>query len=938
MACGTGKTLIGRWHAQAIDAQHTLVLVPSLALVAQTLREWRSCTGNVATGWSFRALVVCSDPTTTAGAAERELEDDGIEPTTSTWDQVSARVTTDPAVVARFLNETPRNSVTPTVVFSTYHSSPVVAQAQARSEVTFDLAICDEAHRLAGAASKAFTTILNAQAIVARKRLFMTATPKILAVAGAGDISMDNPEIFGPVAHTVSFSEAIQAGLLTDYRVLVATEATNDPTYAPAAALIRAIDDYGVRRVLSFHGRVAKAAAFTDGVNELDTTPAGTVVRARHVSGKLRAVHRANHLHWLGDAAPDEARVISNARCLSEGVDVPAVDGILFADTRSSIIEIIQAIGRVLRPAPGKTVGTIVLPVAVPEDCDEDTMLSLSAFAQVWAVLRGLRAHDQRIAAALDSVTRDVADDMAHDSHHKGGYRIPGVEFVFPDHLTPPDLHLRIVAEAGSIWQRNLALATTWARAHNGKLLPRAVLVPYGDVVISLGEWAEQQRILHRRGLLDTERARQLEQVPGWVWDKNEARWWATHKILQTYVDEHGTVADHPAGESRFKGMYDAEQPRRHLGIWMAAQRQAYRLGVLPPPKADALQQLPGWVWNAGLPAVDVDMIEALRVFVEFEKHADVADDHLEDGLRLGAWCWAVRRRRWTDHLAPALYDEIMAATPSKFRSDQRFNWHKNETLWRIAYFALRQYTDREGTATPSGKHHEQLPDTDVGLAQWCALQRLRKRRSELPAREVELLEALPGWRWEIDLQRVEASPPIDLPSGKHGTAMAYQRHGCRCIECLEWRRASDRDRLAKRRAHFDDPVDAAPVRQHLLTIEAKIVAQHSGDSNRNGRPLVATASGVSLGVIRKIMRGVDPGPTFELIDDLKARGFGSHWIARELGYESGGIQITRDQQLAARIADAIVRLHADVGDLVMPPTSATQRRPSLAQLREQAA
>lgn len=972
MACGTGKTLVGRWHAQATDAHHVLVLVPSLGLVAQTLAEWRAATGQKSTGWRFRALVVCSDPTTAEGIAERQFDEDGdaIAITAKTWDQVAAKVTTNPGDVARFLNDQSDPGL-PRVVFSTYHSSPAIAEAQRSAPDGFDLAICDEAHRVAGAPSSAFSTILDDRKIIARRRLFMTATPKILAVTANGP-SMDDPILFGPVAHTISFSEAIEAGLLSDYRVLVATERTDDATYAPAAALIRAVDDYGLRKVLSFHGRVAKAEAFARGINQVDRTPAGRQIIAQHVSGTMRTSARLERLHWLGEhqAPADQTRIVTNARCLSEGVDVPSVDGILFADTRTSVIEIIQAIGRVLRPAPGKTIGTIVLPVAVPEDTDDATVLGLSEFGQIWTVLRALRAHDQRLATDFDQLTRDV-ERNSWRVDHRGGFRIANVEFTFPDSLQPLDLYLRLADEVGSQWERFYARAETWFAANPGKLMPRSARALDGRQ--GLGEWAHGQQTLHRRGLLDNERATRLEQLDGWVWDKEIARWWRTHQQLIGYAAEHHTVAEPETGESRFTGIYASTTPRRHLGVWMAEQRQAYRLGTLPAEQSAALEALPGWAWDADLPDGDVAMVEALRVFTEFEKHAKVPDDHLEDGLRLGAWCWAVRRRRWTFNLAPALLDEILAATPSKFRIDERFDWEKNESLWRTSYFALKQYADREGSSVPPNTHKEHLPDTTVGLGAWAALQRFKHRRGELDDRKVQLLEAMPGWTWEVDL-RDPAGEPVELPpTSRHGTPGAYSNHGCRCEDCLTWRRTSDLTRLAEKNKP-GDPVDAGPVREHLLSLEATVI-DTSGDSTRNGRPLIADLAQVALGQVRRIMKGaevterawaerimeistdqvlaamnqtgsrgrataasnnrLDPGPTFELLDDLNARGFGPHWIGRELGYTSGGLQIRRDRQVSARIAAAVERLHADVGDLVMPPMSPLDRRPTLNQLRE---
>lgn len=977
MACGTGKTLVGRWYAETSESTRVLVLLPSLGLVAQTLREWRR--SNRGSQWRFRALVVCSDPTTAAGAAER-LEDE--TPDQGEWDDVDAEVTTSPSRAANFMTQAPP-ATGAQVVFSTYHSSPVVAAAQRmvnasmESETVFDLVLADEAHRLAGQPSEAFTTVLDARQIVARRRLFMTATPRVYG--GEQGFSMDDPHVFGPLAHTVTFSDAITAGLLTDYQVVVIGRhhadpgSTANPIDLVAASVLQAIDQHGLRRILTFHGRVSKAQAFAAGLDGRVTSQ-GTSVAARHVFGAMPAIKKLEVLEWLagdrpqlapgavdgGSAETEEARIVSNARCLSEGIDVPAVDGVVFADQRSSVIDIIQAIGRVLRPSPGKSVGTIVLPVTVEPGADMDTELSLSAFAPVWTVLRALRAHDHQFDAELIAMHRAQLRRRGDDTPVS---KPPRLRFDLPPDIALPEIELRLADETGSTWDRNLLLLEQWMEENPHRLMPRLMKVAYGDKEIGLGEWAEQQRIARRRGVLRQERADRLAQIPGWVWDKSAARWEATVDKLRAYASEHGTIAENPTGESRFTKMKDAETPSRDLGVWMATQRQAYRLGTLSTDQIETLEELPGWRWDAGLSTTDIDMVEALREFVEFEKHADVPEDHCEGGLRLGAWCWAIRRRRWTGTLAPALFDEIRAATPSKFRAGH-FEWAKSETQWRIGYFAVRQFADREGAATPTASVVEELPDTTVHAGQWAALQRMHYRRGLLDPRHAELLEALPGWQWERQLTRVEAQPPVELPPGlTHGSPGAYgPDHRCRCGDCLEWRRSSDVARLAKARDRIVDPVPAEEARSHLEELEAAGVK----------RGTLVTVSGVPLGAIRKVAKGtlrmerdhrdrllattleacradeslagsrgrtrsagsekVDSAPTWVFLDDLEQRGFGITWVSRELGY-AGALQVKRGRRVSRRIHEAIRDLYMRVGDRQMPELPKNARRPSLAEL-----
>jgi predicted helicase len=555
MACGTGKTLVGRWHAQAIDALSAVVFLPSLALLAQTLGEWRRVHR-----WPFEALVVCSDPSTAAGAAER-LTDDGetADVDRPYWATVRARVTTSAQAASRFL--TRRVDGRRKVVFSTYHSAPVVAAAQADSRTVFDLAVCDEAHRLAGRPRDAFRTVLDRRAVVARKRLFMTATAT--TVDGDDVNSMDDARLFGPVAHTVSFGDAIAAGLLADYQILVIAGHTGQrahdqrgPGTLPGA-LLAAVDEHGIRRLLTFHSRNAKADAFAQVLDAVHT-PGGHFVRARHVNGQLPAAARAETMRWLGRAQDGQVRVVTNARCLTEGVDVPSVDGVLFADPRNSVTDIIQAVGRVLRPAPGKTHGTVIVPVTLPDDGDDDTALAVSAFSQVWAVLKGLRAHDSRLGEEIDRAARTVVGGRMYA--RRGSERI---RFVVPDGVDEAILQLRLVQEVGCAWERFYLTAQDWAHSHPERRLGRNT----SHRSVGIGEWACKQRSARSHGQLSAERIRRLEQIPNWYWNRGDADWADTYAVLAAFAAAHGTLTDNDHGESVFAGLYSRGANRRRLGV-----------------------------------------------------------------------------------------------------------------------------------------------------------------------------------------------------------------------------------------------------------------------------------------------------------------------------------------------------------------------------------
>jgi superfamily II DNA or RNA helicase len=432
MACGTGKTLTGLWIHEKLKSRRTLLLVPSISLVQQNLREW----GRHARD-DFDCLVVCSDESV---ASDRD------DPALRYIAELGIDVTTDAKQIGKFLAKRRRR---PAVVIATYHSSDRVSAGQKRARQSFDLALCDEAHRLVGGLDKRFATVLDDRRIQAKRRLFMTATPRYFtqrARERAADqdlelASMDDVVKFGPEFHVLKFYDAINASppLLTDYRVvvigvtskevaawvdegkLVRTKhgaETDARTLAAQIGLAKAIREYDLRRVITFHRSIQRAARFVDDaraeslpsiVNTLrpSSRPSGRLW-ARHISGETPASRRASMLRALAELPDGTRGLISNCACLGEGVDVPALDGIAFIDPKSSMVDIIQAVGRVIRLSADKQVGTILIPVFIDQTGDAEHALEQSAFDPVWQVLKALRAHDQRLADELDQLRTSI--------------------------------------------------------------------------------------------------------------------------------------------------------------------------------------------------------------------------------------------------------------------------------------------------------------------------------------------------------------------------------------------------------------------------------------------------------------------------------------------------------------------------------------------------
>ena len=571
------------------------MLVPSLSLLGQTLREW---VGNAAA--PFETLPVCSDDTV------RQAESDAL--VASTLD-LGFPSTTDPAAVRAFVAQRG-----PRVVFATYQSSPVIAAALQGTNLSFDLVIADEAHRCAGKVKGAFATVLDNAKIPARRRIFLTATPRVYTArvvqeAREDDLdvaSMDDEAVFGPVCYRLTFADAITQDLLSGYRVVIvgiddpryrayATKGrlvtldgqtqTDARTVAAHIGLAKAMQTYDLTRVISFHGRVKGAAAFAKALPAViewmpsRERPSGRVW-AEAVSGAMSSGDRSTRLERLRAVTDGERGMLSNARCLGEGVDVPTLDGIAFIDPKQSQVDIVQAVGRAMRKSPGKTLATIVIPVFVDGDADGEAALEKSAYQGIASVLRALRDHDAVLADELDAARRDLG------ARPTSRVKIPSkVVLDLPlrlDTAFSAAIQARLIRLTTSGWEEGYGHLTTYVQAEGDAQVPKSYRTPEG---YRLGNWVGVQRTT--KDSMSVERRERLEALDGWVWDTKDAAWEEGFGHLTTYVQAEG----------------DAQVPKSYrtpegygLGQWVSGQRGGK--DTMSAERRQRLEALTGWVWN----------------------------------------------------------------------------------------------------------------------------------------------------------------------------------------------------------------------------------------------------------------------------------------------------------------------------------------------------
>ncbi|MBY6164845.1 DEAD/DEAH box helicase family protein [Pseudooceanicola nitratireducens] len=460
MACGTGKTFTSLKIAEELVGRggRVLFMVPSLALMSQTVREWTNDTDT-----PLRSFAVCSD----AQVGKRRVSNDDVAEIDA--HDLAFPATTNPARLVEKAGATDPERMT--VVFSTYQSIGVLSDAQKQGLPQFDLIVCDEAHRttgatLAGDEESNFVRIHDDANVAGRKRLYMTATPRIFGdgVKTRADeesavlASMDDEALYGKTLLHKGFGWAVQKGLLSDYKVIVLAmdeglvsasvqkrlaDENSELDLDDATKIIGcykaltkqdlqqdiAFDPQPMKRALAFCKSIAASKLIRDefanvvaeytGDDALieDDAPADPDrldIEIEHVDGTFNAKSRNQLLDWLkADAEGNTARILTNARCLSEGVDVPALDAIMFLHPRKSLIDVVQSVGRVMRRAEGKKMGYVILPVGVPAGVEPEVALKDNErYRVVWQILNALRAHDERFDGTINqaSLGQDVSD------------------------------------------------------------------------------------------------------------------------------------------------------------------------------------------------------------------------------------------------------------------------------------------------------------------------------------------------------------------------------------------------------------------------------------------------------------------------------------------------------------------------------------------------
>jgi superfamily II DNA or RNA helicase len=719
-ACGTGKTLVAVYAALRLcRAGIIAVACPSLDLVAQTLRVW------LGTGVAVHVLAVCGD--------------DSVTDSTTRVADLPCTVSTDATEISRWLRSVPAGELG--LVMVTHASVQVLGKGLLQAGTALSVLVVDEAHHTAGWTGKYNALIHHDQHLPARRRLYLTATPRRLVKrhSHAGDdlMSMDDKDLFGPVLYEYLFSRAIADGWLDDYRILAvgvtSSEALSilreaDPNavtnhheaplrvVATQAALIRAATEFGLRRIVVFTSRVAQSREFartlprTLAMLPEQDRPKGPLSVA-HVDG-TQSIHQRNlALSRLADPPGGGWSVVVNARCLQEGVDVPAVDAVVYTQPKESPVDIAQSAGRGVRRNPeGSGIATLLVPVLLPDDPDD-----LSADATEWAttlqVLRAMRSHDGDIATELDAQRKRIMPDF------DVAELPPRVLLRLPEQYRTEDLlrqiTVRIIEGSTSDWLDGYAALQAFKTRHGHVQVPTA----HRENGVALERWIVYQRTLAKKGRLPTEHCALLADI-GVDLDPEATAWQRGLNAVTAYRHEHGHLRI-PKGH-RVDGIAVAS--------WITHQRMLAKKGRLPDERRALLADVgvdfdpEATAWRRGL--------DAVTAYRHEHGNVQIPKGHRVDGIAVASWLTHQRTLERKGQLSAARRELLVKAG---------VNFDVSSNAWRQGLAAATSFYQEHGhLRVPAGYQHD-----GVNLSQWVNSRRSDHHRGRLAAARTAGLTAI---------------------------------------------------------------------------------------------------------------------------------------------------------------------------------------------------
>jgi superfamily II DNA or RNA helicase len=527
LPCGAGKTFTALWIKEELKTSKTLVLVPSLALLRQIKNEWSKQRKT-----NYQYLCVCS---------ERDIDKDNTDSIVTYTYEIGGNVITEPKEILSFLNQ----DLNEKVIFSTYQSLPRIIESIQNTEIIFDFVFCDEAHKTAGISKVVFGLVHDNVKIPAKRRLYATATPRIVKESlkkKLGDDlkythDMNDPEKFGKELYRMSFKDAIEEDILVDYKIVAI--GVNDSKLATDIQERKFIDNnisldelannyaldivmnkYSANHGLTFHSRVKLAKEFASRHSKLfEKTTSFSVDGTQSTSIRNQI---------LNEFKNSNKAIISNARCLTEGVDVPTIDLVYFSDPKNSKVDIIQAVGRALRKKEGKKRGYIVVPIYHTENDKVENAISQSSFKNLLQVIRSLCEQDERLQDEINSIAFGKGKRVSKkiDIISSFDEEIDSLHLIGFEEKLRESLFDQIIYTTSNNWDIWFLELKSYIESNND--------YPNKSDNKDLYTWISQQRNRRKNGSLKSVEIQKLNSID-FAWNNVDSKWNKNFEEFENY-------------------------------------------------------------------------------------------------------------------------------------------------------------------------------------------------------------------------------------------------------------------------------------------------------------------------------------------------------------------------------------------------------------------
>ena len=707
LPCGAGKTLTSLWIKESMKPLNTLVLVPSLALLRQIKNDWAEQKKD-----KYLYICVCSD---------KDIDKSEKDSIVMHTYEIDSKVFTEPKNILNFLSLEIEK-----VIFSTYQSLEKIINAIENTEIQFDLIICDEAHRTAGAKTRLFSLVHDNDKIPAKKRLYMTATPRVTSTQLKNQIGddirllydMSNPIVYGDEIYRMSFKEAIEKKILVDYKIIAIgvnddeirkyieernyiSENESIDEIANNFALEIVMNKYKAFHALTFHSRVKYAKQFSIRHSELFNYFTG------HVNGTQSTSIRSI---ILNDFKNSDKAIVSNARCLTEGVDIPAIDLVYFCDPKNSKIDIVQAAGRALRTdhSRNKSIGYIVVPIFHSDKENIEKTINTGSFKNVIQVIRSLSDHDERLQDEINKIAFSKGKKQSKRIEISiGDENSEVITLINFKEKLKNSLFDQIIEKSSNNWDI-MYIELSNLLSNNNKY-------PSKNDNPQLYSWTGSQRNRRKNNQLSNTKITKLDKI-GFIWNSHETTW--EEKFLE--LKQYRINNDYEPDKNEFNDLYQ----------WYAIQKMAQKKGELTKERIELIESLKfkgslqNKIWR-----------ETFDLLVLFRKNSpnkwpsQRSKEPVEH--KLAVW-FLYQRREYRQNI-------ISDYRINKLNSIG-FPWNPYDYKWKTFYIKLTNWlkTNKDFLYKPSSKNKN-----EISFYNWCNLQKDKYLKNELSSEQMKLLDKI---------------------------------------------------------------------------------------------------------------------------------------------------------------------------------------------------